>query len=97
MDRTGEQRASASAGEGEQRLPGNTYLQVGAFGAEASARNLADRVARETGQSVTVSRLDAPTPVFRVRVGPLSDTGQLHQAREQMQVLGLTDAHLVYE
>jgi rare lipoprotein A len=90
-------RASATRGQGEQSLPGNTYLQVGAFGAESSARTLAERVARETGRAVMVSRLNGPTSVYRVRVGPLSDTGQLHQAREQMQVLGLTETHLVYE
>lgn len=81
----------------EQALPGNAFLQVGAFRERSSAERLAQTLASDLEHDVIVSSASSPARVYRVRVGPLADTGDLHRAREQLQALGYDQAHLVYE
>lgn len=78
------------------QLPPNTFLQIGAFSAEASARQFAADVGRRLSFPVTISRAQTDKVVFRVRVGPLSNARQLQDAREQIQRLNVPTPHVVY-
>ncbi|WP_111641011.1 septal ring lytic transglycosylase RlpA family protein [Marinimicrobium alkaliphilum] len=82
---------------GDTALPSNAFLQVGAFREQSSAQRLAESLAPDVEHGVIVSHATTPAQVYRVRVGPLVDTGDLHRAREQLQALGYDQTPLVYE
>ncbi len=88
--------AQAAAPVPGSQLPPNTFLQVGAFGAEASARQFAADVGRRLTYPVVVSRVHTDKTLYRVRVGPLADARQLQDAREQIQRLNIPQPHVVY-
>ena len=72
--------------------PGSYVLQAGSYRNEGDA----DRVARQLtlqGILAKVQRVALDTDVwFRVRVGPISDLGQLNKARRQLQDEGIATA-----
>lgn len=78
-------------------LPPNTYLQLGAFSSEASARQFAADVGRRLSHPVILSRSQSGKVVYRVRVGPLADARQMQDARDQIQELNIPQPHVVYE
>ena len=78
-------------------LPEGTYLQIGAFGVEASARQFAATVGSKLSYPVMVSQVLAPTKLFRVRVGPFSEAASLQRAREQLQKIDILQTHVVYQ
>lgn len=78
-------------------LPPNTYLQLGAFSSEASARQFAADVGRQLGYPLIIRRSQTDKVVYRVRLGPLANARQLQNAREQVQKLSIPQPHVVYE
>jgi rare lipoprotein A len=81
----------------DSKLPPNTHLQIGAFSAEASAKQFAAQVATKLSYPVIISRVQTDKTIYRVRVGPITDTRALQEARYQIQQLKIPQAHLVYE
>lgn len=88
-------RQQADSTPGSQ-LPPNTYLQIGAFSSEASARQYAADIGRRLTYPVNISRVQTDKVIFRVRVGPLTDARQMQDAREQLQRLKVPAPHVVY-
>jgi len=73
------------------------YLQVGAFGAIASAEAEVRRLEALTDLPVVIhSRAEAPE-VHRVRIGPLTRNEQARQLREQLRSNGIEQTHIVYQ
>jgi len=74
------------------------YLQVGAFGIQANAQQLLDRL-HGSGFSNAVIRSDtAKVPsMFRVRLGPIADVAEYDELIEKMAALEIIDTHLVSE
>jgi rare lipoprotein A len=67
--------------------PGSHYrfLQLGAFAAESAARRLQSDLQSFLQVPVFVNEVDASgTRLFRVRVGPLADAGQLNLVQQQL-------------
>jgi rare lipoprotein A len=85
--------AAAQAGA----LPAGTYLQIAAFGQEKSAKQFASAVGAKLDYPVVISAVKSPQRLYRVRVGPLSDAQTLQTAREQLQKIDISQAHVVYQ
>lgn len=65
------------------------YLQVGAFGAEASAQHLQAELSRALSPPVIVSPVrSGENLLYRVRVGPVADNDELLEVQQQLQGLG---------
>ncbi len=78
-------------------LPAGTYLQIGAFGQEKSAKQFAAEVGAKLNYPVVISAVQAPQRLYRVRVGPLGDAQTLQTAREQLQKIDISQTHVVYQ
>lgn len=78
-------------------LPDNAFLQVGAFTSSGAAEQLRARLVRHLRHPVRVSPPGQHTPLYRVRVGPLSDSGQLRRVRLLLAQQDIVNPHLVYE
>jgi rare lipoprotein A len=79
------------------KLPANTHLQIGAFSAEASAKQFAAQVATHLAYPVIISPSKTDKVIYRVRVGPITDARELQQVRHQIEQLKIPQAHVVYE
>ena len=79
------------------KLPANTHLQIGAFSSEASAKQFAAQVSGHLTYPVIISRNQTGKPIFRVRVGPITDARDLQQVRLDIKKLNIPEAHVVYE
>lgn len=90
-------REASSAVTPGSELPPNTYLQLGAFGSESSAKQFAADVGGQLSYPVIVSSSRTGKVVYRVRLGPLGNARQLQDAREQLQRLSIPQPHVVYE
>lgn len=75
---------------------GAAFLQVGAFSTEAAARVQADRVSGLTEQTVQVLA-SSEDQLYRVRVGPFTDTIQLHEVQELLRRGEISQAHIIYD
>jgi rare lipoprotein A len=65
------------------------FLQVGAFGAESSARRLQTELASALDSPVSVSPVEsAGSLLYRVRVGPVADNEELAKVQQQLEGLG---------
>ena len=71
------------------------YAQVGAFGVEANARRLQQRLAAAgvSGASVVETRRNG-APLWRVRVGPVTSVAQFDALVDQLEKLGYGGATL---
>lgn len=78
-------------------LPAGTYLQVAAFGAEASAKKLAANIGGSVNYPIIISETSAPNKLYRVRVGPFKDAQSMQLAREQLQKIDISQVHVVYQ
>ena len=77
---------------------GNIYVQVGAFGEVGNARRRFSLLQDGGIGSAFVHEDDSSTPpLYRVRIGPISDVIQYDSIVEELQRLGITDTHLVTE
>jgi rare lipoprotein A len=72
------------------------YLQVGAFGVADNAAKLADRLRAGGIAMVGVSAPTGTPPLYRVRIGPISDVAAYDAMAERVARLGLT-SHLATE
>ena len=74
---------------------GGFYAQAGAFGEEANARRLAERLAAAGLAGVkTVPVTVGGRPVHRVRVGPVTTVEEFDLLIERLRGLGIQDARL---
>jgi len=75
---------------------GGAYLQIAAFGVEASAKQFASQVGSKLSYPVVISAVDNPQKLYRVRVGPFESAQKLEQARDQLQKINVLQSHVVY-
>ncbi len=78
-------------------LPPGTYLQIAAFAHKKSAQQLAASVGGQINHKVIISVVRNPNDLFRVRVGPFKDAQTLQYARDDLQKIHISEAHVVYE
>ncbi len=78
-------------------LPGNTFLQVGAFTTHSAASTLSQKVQNLTEFPVVVRQQKQPTPLYKVLVGPLSDNVTLLNLRNLLQQRENISPFVVYE
>lgn len=71
------------------------FIQAGAFGSEANARNLVERL-RASGVDNGFVRKDDVNgrTLYRVRVGPLPNVGEFDRLVARLKSLGISDAQL---
>lgn len=79
------------------QLPGNTFLQAGAFGSRQSAESLRRQLAELTSLPVFIREIREPQSLFRVRIGPIEDHSQLLNLQDRIRQLNLGQPHLVQE
>ena len=78
--------------------PPKLYLQVGAFTRSENAESLRARLAQTVSQPVLVqSPGPAPTPLYRVRIGPLANVEEGDRLGEQLRALGHSSTRIVVE
>jgi len=74
------------------------YLQVGAFGEQNNAQQLADQLSGNGINNVTVHESNGESPkLFRVRIGPVSSVGEYDELSRQVETLQIAETHLVVE
>jgi rare lipoprotein A len=77
------------------------YLQVGAFSDRDKARRLLKRLSPVTeGAAVNISEGTSDTvhgPVYRVRIGPLSDVQEVDRLSRKLGDIGVADARVVID
>lgn len=78
-------------------LPGNTFLQAGAFGSRQSAETLRQQLTALTRLPVFITAASAPQNLFRVRIGPIADNYELLNLQERIRQMNLGQAHVVRE
>ncbi|MDQ2076278.1 septal ring lytic transglycosylase RlpA family protein [Marinimicrobium sp. ABcell2] len=78
-------------------VEGGAFLQVGAFSSETAARAQADRVSGLTDQEALVISPAGDDQLYRVRLGPFTETTQLHQVQELLRQGEISQAHIVYD
>lgn len=71
------------------------YLQVGAFSSAVGAKRMRDKAASATKARVFISEFSAAKPLYRVRIGPLTDEREVNRVREQLPAAGIYNSHLV--
>ncbi len=87
------QTASAS---GQNTLAAGRYLQVGAYSAETSARNVANQLGADFNQSAHVASLErASGRLYRVMLGPVVGQYEIDNMLEKLTQRGFLGAHLV--
>lgn len=74
------------------------YVQAGAFGEEANANRLADRL-RAARIGIVLVRRDLVNgkPLFRVRVGPVPSVAEFDRVVEELRGVGIADARLAVD
>ncbi len=78
--------------------PPKLYLQVGAFTRSENAESLRARLAQTVSQPVLVqSPGPSPTPLYRVRIGPLANVEEGDRLGEQLRALGHSSTRIVVE
>ncbi len=93
---TGEPAAPTPEHSGGYRLPENTFLQVGAFSRANAAMGLRQRVDAITEHQVVVVPPKKRGDLYRVHVGPFSDSLAILAFREVLQSKNFPDPHVVY-
>lgn len=79
------------------QLPGNTFLQAGAFGSQQSAEALRQQLMGLTALPVFIKAASEAQGLFRVRIGPIADNYELLNLQERIRKLNLGQPHLVQE
>jgi peptidoglycan lytic transglycosylase len=90
-------KAPAPEQSGGYQLPGNTFLQAGAFSSATAAAKVGDQIAQLTHFPVNVRQAPERDQLYRVRIGPISDNWELLQLRELLQKNQLPAPHVVYD
>jgi rare lipoprotein A len=74
------------------------FLQVGAFGDRANAQQLVDQLhGNDFPNAIIRSDAVRVPPIFRVRLGPITNVTEYDQLVERVATLGIVDTHLVTE
>tara|TARA_R110001592_G_scaffold321037_1_gene599304 strand:+ start:50736 stop:51647 length:912 start_codon:yes stop_codon:yes gene_type:complete len=81
----------------EHELPSHAFLQVGAFSSEAAATSLSTRVQGLSSYPVVIRRLSEPKPLFKVLVGPVSNSLKLLDLRNLLSQVENLSPFVVYE
>lgn len=84
-------------GHVEAALPPGTFLQVGAFGNKLAAEEFAQSLRAQLTIPVILVSTVSPKEIHRVRLGPFSDASGLQLARDQLALLKIFEAHVVYQ
>lgn len=92
---SGEPRAPAPLQSAGYQLPGDTFLQAGAFGSRESAAALQEKLLELTSLPVFIAPADSLQKMFRVRIGPIADNFELLNLKERIQQLNLGIPHVV--
>ena len=79
------------------QLPGNTFLQAGAFSSEGSARQLLTRLQKVTATPVVIREKQHPEAIFKVLLGPLTDNIELLKLRNLLHKTENIQAFVVYD
>lgn len=89
----------STADSPRQQAPSqNLYLQVGAFSSRLNAENLRQRLSQLTGPAVHVTPGgEHPTPIYRVRIGPLGSDQEAQQLASQLLGEGITNTSVVVD
>lgn len=90
-------KAPAPEQSGGYQLPGNTFLQAGAFSSATAAAKVSDQIAQLTHFPVNIRQAPERDQLYRVRIGPISDNWELLQLRELLQKNQLPAPHVVYD
>lgn len=90
-------KAPAPEQSGGYQLPGNTFLQAGAFSSATAAAKVGDQIAQLTHFPVNIRQTLDRDQLYRVRIGPISDNWELLQLRELIQKNQLPAPHVVYD
>ena len=77
-------------------LPDGTYLQIAAFSVEPSAKQFAANISSKLTFPAAVNMVKKPQMLYRVHVGPFKSTQALQAARELLQKINISQAHVVY-
>ncbi|MCG5499931.1 septal ring lytic transglycosylase RlpA family protein [Ectothiorhodospira lacustris] len=85
----------APAGQVESDPGEPVFLQVGAFSSRVNAERLRDRLHARLEQVAVLEGGQADTPLYRVRVGPLSDVRSKRETVRILQSMGLGDYRVV--
>lgn len=81
----------------DSKLPDGTYLQIAAFGVENSAQQFAANVKAKLSFPVVISTVQAPTKLYRIRVGPFKNAQSIQTAREELARINISEVHVVYQ
>lgn len=74
------------------------YLQVGAFSSQYNAQQLHNKLHNAAFERAKISTANTTgTPVYRVRIGPLSSVNEADQLVDQLATLGINEAHVVID
>jgi rare lipoprotein A len=65
------------------------FLQAGAFGQAANARQLADRLRREGFEGIAVIDPAAGSTLYRVRLGPIADVASFDRLAARLEQMGI--------
>lgn len=90
-------RKKQAARNAENALPANAFLQVGAFSNSHAAEQLRSRLAVRLDHPVRVNPPNSETTLYRVRIGPLTHSSQVHRVRTLLAKNDIVNPHLVYE
>ncbi|MEK7322396.1 MAG: septal ring lytic transglycosylase RlpA family protein [Pseudomonadota bacterium] len=89
--------APAAAASAPNPSP-DIYLQVGAFAERAKAERLSQRVAPVAPRgAVQIREESGARPLYRVRLGPLSNVEEVDRVTRKLDGLGVNDAHVVID
>jgi rare lipoprotein A len=74
------------------------FVQVGAFGEQANAKALANKLNANGINSVSIQKSTAnSSTVYKVQIGPVKDVDEYDEVVQKVERLQLTDTHLVVE
>lgn len=90
-------KTDAGVSAQDTKIPEGTYLQIGAFGVESSAKQFANSVKSALNLPVVISATKTPSKLYRVRVGPFNDAQSMQNARDQLQKINILQSHVVYQ
>jgi len=86
------------AEEPPARGKSTVYVQVGAFGDESNARRRYDLLHEHGIREAFIHRDSAAArPIYRVRIGPISDVDQYDGLVARLNKIGISETHLVTE
>jgi len=86
-----------AASDTAAKIPEGTYLQIGAFSVENSAKQFAANVGKALTYPVVINVSQPPNKLYRVRVGPFKDAQSMQTARDQLQKIDILQTHVVYQ